>query len=88
MPLIRAHTGEPQADIDAVYFPMADADTGMPVVCKVSYEYLQKRTSAAEDSTGNEMLWAFQVTREKVEAMASEKLHLSEALIPRRFPWT
>jgi len=71
MPLRRANTGEPQADIDAVYFPMEDTDTGKPVVCKASYEYLQKRAEVPEDSTDNEMLWAFEIMRDKVEAVAS-----------------
>ena len=71
MPLRRAKSGEPQADIDAVYFPMEDVDTGKPVVCKASYEYLQRRTGVPGDSTGNEMLWAFEMMRDKVEAAVS-----------------
>jgi hypothetical protein len=36
-----------------------------------AYEYLQKRTGAPGDSTGNEMLWAFEIMRDKVEAAVS-----------------
>lgn len=71
MPLTRPKTGKPLADADAVFFPMEDADTGKPVVCKVSYEYLQKRERVPEDANSNEMLWAFQMLREDIEAVAS-----------------
>jgi Protein of unknown function (DUF1488) len=63
--------GEPQADIDAVYFPMQDADTAKPVICKVSYEYLRCRAKIGEDATNNEMLWAFETLRDEIEAVAS-----------------
>jgi hypothetical protein len=71
MPLRRAQTGKPLADADAVYFPMEDVDTGKPVVCKVAYEYLQKRERVPEDATSGEMLWAFQVLRDDIEAVVS-----------------
>jgi Protein of unknown function (DUF1488) len=62
--------GGPQADI-AVYFPIEDEATGKPVICKVSYEYLQCRAGMAADATNNEMLWAFETLRDEIEAVAS-----------------
>jgi hypothetical protein len=51
MPLRRSKIGEAGAAADAVYFPMEDAKTGKPVVCKASYEYLRQRTGVDEEPT-------------------------------------
>ena len=40
MPLERA-SGDPQTNVDALYFPMKDVKKGVRVACKVAYELLE-----------------------------------------------
>jgi hypothetical protein len=37
MPLMRADSGVPVAEIDAIYFSMEDMKTGEQISCRVSY---------------------------------------------------
>lgn len=71
MPLERA-SGVPYAELDGIYFPMKDTETGERVSCSVSYEYLQARMGVAEQ-TQDTRLSFFETLREEIEDIASGK---------------
>jgi hypothetical protein len=72
MPLMRADSGVPVAEIDAIYFPMEDMKTGEQISCRVSYAYLQDRVRLREGIlTGPTMLPHFEVLRDEIEKIAS-----------------
>jgi hypothetical protein len=79
MPLMRADSGVPVAEIDAIYFAMEDMKTGEQISCRVSYAYLQDRVRLREGIlTGPTMLPHFEVLRDEIEDIASRRYDAGE----------